>query len=135
MHLAEISGAECSCFYPIMSFHTHISVLPWQFFNQSCLEVKPYLCGLAKIRPLFERLLLFPIVYPPTPVNRGLKKYVLHMSGSCESECLLDSVLAHHGRVALDPSECRVSFQALKMDTNTPDYTRDQDLPCLSSGN
>lgn len=89
----------------------------------------------AKIRPLFERLSLFHIVYPPTPVNRGLKKYVLRMSGSCESGCLLDSVLARHGRVALDPSECRVSFQALKMDTNTTDFTRDQDLPCLSSGN
>jgi len=47
MHLAEISGAECSCFYPIMSFHTHISVLSWQFFNQSCLKVEPYLCGLS----------------------------------------------------------------------------------------
>lgn len=73
----------------------------------------------AKIRPLFERLSLFLIVYPPTPVNRGVKKYVLRMSGSCESGYLVDSVLTHRGRVALGPSECAVSFHALKMDKHS----------------
>ena len=73
----------------------------------------------AKIRPLFESLSLFHIVYPPAPVNRGLKKHVLRASGGCGSGYLVDPVLTRHGRVALGPSECAVSFHALKMDEHS----------------
>lgn len=89
----------------------------------------------TKIRPLWNTL-TFPPVQRSAPINlvtEGWRSMLCTWAGSCESWCPLGSVLARHGRIALDPSELQGELP-FRMDSNTPAYMRDQDLPCLSSG-